>query len=67
VEARRFRGIFSNGLLVPACDVFSPADLENIQVGDYVAKRLGITKYEDAGDRLAMTGENERDHGYMPV
>lgn len=67
VEARRLRGIFSNGFLIPAREVFSPADLETIQVGDHVAERLGITKYEDAGDKLATTGENERDHGYMPV
>lgn len=67
VEARRLRGIFSNGFLIPAREVFSPADLEAIQVGDHVAERLGITKYEDAGDKLAITGENERDRGYMPV
>jgi len=67
VEARRLRGIFSNGFLIPARELFSPADLETIQVGDHVAERLGITKYEDAGDKLAITGENERDRGYMPI
>lgn len=67
VEARRFRGIFSNGFLIPAKAVFSPTELETLQVGDHVAERLGITKHEDAGERLATSGENERDHKYMPL
>src|SRR6185436_143595 len=45
VEARRLRGIFSNGFLIPAKEVFSPSELAEIQVGDHVAERLGITKY----------------------
>lgn len=66
IEAKRLRGIFSNGMLVPADAVFSRGDLAEIRVGDHVAERLGITKYETPADKLATGGDNERDLGYMP-
>lgn len=67
IEAKRLRGIFSNGMLVPAGEVFTRAELAEIRVGEHVAERLGITKYESPADRLATGGDNERDPGYMPV
>lgn len=67
IDAVRLRGIFSNGLLVPAKILFTEEELASIPVGTHVAERLGLTKYEDQGDRLATTGENERDPGFMPV
>ncbi len=50
VKAKKFRGIMSQGLLLPA--------LEEDKVGDVVTERLGITKYEEAdksfGDNLQV-------------
>jgi RNA ligase (TIGR02306 family) len=58
IRARRLRGVFSMGLLVPA----DPGMVE----GDDVAERLGITKYEPP-EPFQMGGDNEKDFGYMPV
>lgn len=66
VDAIRLRGIFSNGFLVPAHVLFTPEELQTMEVGTHVAERLGITKYEDAGDQLSTRGENERDGSGMP-
>ena len=67
VDAVRLRGIFSNGFTVPAHVLFSEEELKNIPVGTHVADRIGVTKYEDQGDKLSTSGENERDPGYMPT
>lgn len=67
IDAVRFRGIFSNGLTIPASVLFTPEELATIPVGTHVADRIGVTKYEDQGDKLATTGENEKDPGIMPV
>lgn len=66
IEAKRLRGIFSNGMLVPADVVFTRAELAEIPVGTHVAERLGVMKYESPADKLQTQGENERDPGYMP-
>lgn len=65
VDAVRLRGIFSNGFTVPANILFTEEELKTIPIGTHVAERIGVTKYEDAGDKLATSGENERDPGYM--
>ena len=51
ITVRRFRGIYSQGLLIPAP--------ENSQIGDDVAQALGVKRYEPF---LAFTsgGESER-------
>lgn len=66
VDAVRLRGIFSNGFTIPARVLFSEEELKNIPLGTHVAERIGVTKYEDEGDRLSTRGDNERDPGYMP-
>jgi RNA ligase (TIGR02306 family) len=66
VDAVRLRGIFSNGFMVPAKILFTEEELKDIPVGTHVADRIGVTKYEDEGDRLSTRGDNERDPGYMP-
>lgn len=66
VGAVRLRGIFSNGFMVPAKILFAEEELKDIPVGTHVAERIGVTKYEDEGDRLSTRGDNERDLGYMP-
>lgn len=67
IDAVRLRGIFSNGLTIPASVLFTPEELVAIPVGTHVADRIGVTKYEDQGDKLAIIGENEKDPGVMPV
>lgn len=67
VDAVRLRGIFSNGFTVPAHVLFTEEELKEIPVGTHVAERIGVTKYEDQGDKLSTFGENERDPGYMPT
>lgn len=66
VDAVRLRGIFSNGFTVPARVVFTEEELKDIPIGTHVADRIGVTKYQDEGDKLATSGENEKDPGYMP-
>lgn len=66
VDAVRLRGIFSNGFMVPARELFTEEELKDIPVGTHVAERLGVTKYEDEGEKLAVSSENEKDPGYMP-
>lgn len=66
VDAVRLRGIFSNGFTVPARVLFTEEELKDIPVGTHVAERIGVTKYEDEGDKLSTRGDNERDPGYMP-
>ncbi|TAL44041.1 MAG: RNA ligase (ATP) [Salinibacterium sp.] len=58
IRAKRLRGIFSMGLLVPA-----PAGLSE---GDDARGVLGIEKYEPP-EPLTMGGENERDPGFIPI
>lgn len=66
MEAARFRKIFSNGMLIPADELFSRGELAEIPTGTHVAERLGITKYETTADALSSGGDNEVDLGYMP-
>ena len=58
IRARRIRGIFSMGMLIPTIDDSRP--------GTDMAARLGIVKYEEPEESLVDTG-NERDPGFMPV
>ena len=67
IEAKRFRGIFSNGMLVPAGVCFSESELAELEPGTHVAERLGITKYQESDEKLSLRGNNERDPGYMSV
>jgi RNA ligase (TIGR02306 family) len=66
VDAKKLRGIFSNGFLMPASVCFTEEELKAIPIGTHVAERLGITKYETPIDLLATGGDNEPDPGYMP-
>src|SRR5574337_1258340 len=52
IEAKRLRGIFSNGMLVPADICFTRAELAEIAVGTHVAELLGVRKWQDQGDQL---------------
>lgn len=59
IRARRFRGIISLGLLVPA-----PAGANE---GDDVMELMGVTHYEPPLD-LSSGGDDEKGpHGYFPV
>ena len=57
VKAKKLRGTFSMGLLVPA-------NLE-WEVGRNVQEELGVTKYEPPLP-MVMGGENEPDPGFLP-
>ena len=57
VRAKKLRGVFSMGLLVPADAAWS--------VGDNVQERLGITKWEPV--IAPAGGEQEDDPGTLPV
>lgn len=67
IEAKRLRGIFSNGMLIPADVCFTRSELGELRVGEFVADKLDITKYESPADKLQTQGENERDPGYLPT
>lgn len=66
VKAVRLRGIFSNGMIVPAKLLLSDEQLNNLEVGTHVAELIGLTKWEDQGELLSTAGEDEKDRGYMP-
>jgi len=57
IKAKKLRGIFSMGLLMPAP--------EGAKVGDNVAEQMGIVKYESP-DPAFLGGENEKDPGFLP-
>ena len=57
IKARKLRGIFSMGLLIPADPEW--------QEGEDVSERLGITKYEQPIP-VNMGGDNESDPGFIP-
>src|SRR3990167_2192296 len=57
ITVRRFRGIFSQGLLVPAP--------EGSQIGDDVAEQLGVTKYEPI-IKFNMGDEESPPPGFIP-
>jgi RNA ligase (TIGR02306 family) len=68
LSAKKLRGIFSMGLLVPSNPEW--------EVGEDVAERLGVTKYltpierDEANPSSALKGSHKtvrRDPGYMPV
>lgn len=66
IKAKKLRGIFSMGLLVPP-----PADLppERLEVGTNVQAEFGIEKYDpEVGFAGAVLGgDNEKDPGFLPV
>lgn len=62
VKAKKLRGIFSMGFLVPV-SVLGPRDIHE---GDNVADLLGITKFIEIEPPSMNTG-NESDPGFMPV
>lgn len=57
IKAKKLRGIFSMGMLMPAPEGSKP--------GDDVAEQLGIIKYETP-EPLTLGGENEKDPGFIP-
>jgi|SRR5579885_1325541 len=60
IKARRLRGIFSMGLLVPA----EP----DMIVGEDVLERMGIVRYEPPEHHEAHKhGQDEKDPGFLPV
>lgn len=67
IEAIRLRGIFSNGMLVPAKVLLTKEQLDSIPLDTSVADLIGVTKAQDQGDSLSTKGNQERDYGYMPV
>lgn len=56
VRAKKLRGIFSMGLLIPAP--------EGSKAGEDVAEKLNITKYEEP--EHFVTGDAEKDPGFAP-
>lgn len=58
IQAKRLRGVFSMGILVPA-----PA---NAPIGMDVREALGVTKYEPP-EPSTTGGDNEKDPGFLPV
>ncbi len=58
IKAKRLRGIFSMGLLVPADPAWP--------VGFDAAEALAVQKYEPA-EHATMCGEDERDPRFLPV
>src|SRR5690349_23868429 len=67
IRAKKLRGIYSQGLLMPLSDFpeFSGMAMPFLP-GTQVHELLGITKWEPQIP-LTMRGENERDPGFMPV
>lgn len=63
IKAIRLRGVFSMGLLVDADN--------DMQVGDIVAERMGIVKYEPPLPKVFLGGSKpdnqEKDPGFLPV
>jgi RNA ligase (TIGR02306 family) len=66
VKARRLRGIFSMGLLIPAKDLPLPGAPE-LHVGEDYGAFLGVVKYEEPDDSIGMNTGNRRDPGILPV
>lgn len=65
IKARRLRGIFSMGLLMPLSEFGLPADIEP---GTFVSEQLGITKYEPpVNTEYWKTGDIAKDPGVAPV
>lgn len=58
IQAKRLRGVFSMGMLVPA-----PV---NATLGMDVREVLGVTKYEPP-EPSTTGGDNEKDPGFLPV
>ena len=64
IKARRLRGIFSMGLLIPLKELID----EDVPVGTDVTDRIGITKYEPPIDKIFWKqGEAASDPGCAPV
>lgn len=57
IKAKKIRGIFSMGMLMPAPD--------GAKAGDNVAEQLDIVKYESP-EPASMGGDNEKDPGFIP-
>lgn len=67
IKAKKLRGIFSNGMIVPASICFKPEELAEIPLETHVADRLDITKWEPGVELLkTKAGDTEEDLGYMP-
>lgn len=58
VRAKKLRGVFSMGFLIPAP--------EGSKEGDDVKDILGIKKYEEPDTPAIIGGEEEKDPGFMP-
>lgn len=59
LKAKRLRGIFSMGLLIPAEEAW--------QEGQDLRETLGITKYEPPLELMTTGGEDEPDPGFLPA
>jgi RNA ligase (TIGR02306 family) len=63
IKAKRLRGIFSMGLLIPA--------ESGMKIGQIADQQLGIRKWEPEieaiGKGKILTGEDEYDPGFLPV
>ena len=58
IKAKRLRGVFSMGLLIPADPAWP--------IGANVQSELGVEKYEPE-QHLTTSGEDEADPGFLPV
>jgi len=58
IKARKFRGEWSEGLLLPLSAVVSPSELFELSEGDDIAERLGVYHYNPPEELTG--GENER-------
>lgn len=58
IKAKKLRGIFSTGILIPADPSW--------EVGQDVKEILGVKKWEEP-EPICTGGENERDPGFMPT
>lgn len=73
VKAKKLRGIFSMGLLVPISavgeardDLGKPILIEH-RAGENVANDLGVVKYEEPEENMKQGGKVERDPGFCPI
>lgn len=59
VKARRLRGIFSCGLIIPV-----PSEFAHLDPATDIASQLGITKYEQP-EAVCMGGDNAQQQGWL--
>lgn len=71
VKAKKLRGVFSDGFLVPMHDLYELFEdgilcEPSWDLGDDAATALGVVKYEEP-EPVHMNTGNRQDPGYMPI